>query len=61
MFRDVRWALRESVDLVRDVRERPRESIDVVRHARGLPRYVEDELRAYLKCGVFSEGFTVTD
>ena len=23
----------------------------------GLPRYVEDELRAYLKCGVFSEGF----
>jgi hypothetical protein len=24
----------------------------------GLPRYVENELRAYLKCGVFSEGFT---
>jgi hypothetical protein len=24
----------------------------------GLPRYVEQELRAYLKCGVFSEGFT---
>jgi len=24
---------------------------------RGLPRYVEDELRAYLTCGVFSEGF----
>jgi hypothetical protein len=24
----------------------------------GLPRYVESELRAYLKCGVFSEGFT---
>jgi len=24
----------------------------------GPPRYVEDELRAYLKCGVFSEGFT---
>jgi hypothetical protein len=24
----------------------------------GLPRYVEAELRAYLKCGVFSEGFT---
>jgi hypothetical protein len=23
----------------------------------GLPRYVEDELRGYLKCGVFSEGF----
>ena len=23
----------------------------------GLPRYVESELRAYLKCGVFSEGF----
>jgi hypothetical protein len=23
----------------------------------GLPRYVEDELRAYLNCGVFSEGF----
>ncbi len=23
----------------------------------GLPRYVEQELRAYLKCGVFSEGF----
>ncbi len=23
-----------------------------------LPRYVEAELRAYLKCGVFSEGFT---
>jgi hypothetical protein len=23
----------------------------------GLPRYVEAELRAYLKCGVFSEGF----
>jgi hypothetical protein len=22
----------------------------------GLPRYVEQELRAYLKCGVFSEG-----
>jgi hypothetical protein len=33
-----------------------------LRHARdnydgGLPRYVEDELRGYLKCGVFSEGF----
>jgi len=25
---------------------------------RGLPAYVEQELRAYLKCGVFSEGFT---
>jgi hypothetical protein len=25
---------------------------------RGLPRYVEREMRAYLKCGVFSEGFT---
>lgn len=24
----------------------------------GLPRYAENELRAYLKCGVFSEGFT---
>jgi hypothetical protein len=24
----------------------------------GLPGYVEAELRAYLKCGVFSEGFT---
>jgi hypothetical protein len=24
----------------------------------GLPRYVEQEFRAYLKCGVFSEGFT---
>ncbi len=24
----------------------------------GLPRYVETELRAYLKCGVLSEGFT---
>ena len=24
----------------------------------GLPRYVEAELRAYLKCGAFSEGFT---
>ncbi|MFI5302922.1 MAG: transposase zinc-binding domain-containing protein [Polyangiales bacterium] len=24
----------------------------------GIPRYVENELRAYLKCGVFSEGFT---
>src|SRR5271155_5089420 len=24
----------------------------------GLPRYVERELRAYLKCGQFSEGFT---
>jgi hypothetical protein len=24
----------------------------------GLPRYVERELRAYLSCGVFSEGFT---
>ncbi|MDP9000956.1 MAG: transposase zinc-binding domain-containing protein, partial [Myxococcota bacterium] len=24
----------------------------------GLPRYVENELRADLKCGVFSEGFT---
>jgi hypothetical protein len=24
----------------------------------GLPRYVESELRAYLKCGVFAEGFT---
>jgi hypothetical protein len=24
----------------------------------GLPRYVEAELRAYLKCGVFAEGFT---
>jgi hypothetical protein len=23
----------------------------------GLPRYVEQELRAYLKCGLFSEGF----
>ncbi len=23
----------------------------------GLPRYVENELRAYLKCGLFSEGF----
>jgi hypothetical protein len=23
----------------------------------GLPRYVEDELRAYLKCGLFLEGF----
>jgi hypothetical protein len=34
-----------------------------IAHARehyegGLPRYVEAELRAYLKCGVFSEGFT---
>jgi hypothetical protein len=34
-----------------------------VRYARehydgGLPAYVEAELRAYLKCGVFSEGFT---
>jgi hypothetical protein len=27
-------------------------------HDGGLPRYVEAELRAYLKCGVFSEGFT---
>lgn len=27
------------------------------RYERGLPRYGEDELRAYLKCGVFSEGF----
>ena len=27
------------------------------RYERGLPRYVEDELRAYLKCGVFAEGF----
>ncbi len=26
-------------------------------YERGLPRYVEDELRAYLRCGVFSEGF----
>ncbi len=25
---------------------------------RGLPAYVEQEFRAYLKCGVFSEGFT---
>jgi hypothetical protein len=25
---------------------------------RGLPRYVEQELRAFLKCGVFSEGFS---
>jgi hypothetical protein len=24
----------------------------------GLPQYVEREMRAYLKCGVFSEGFT---
>jgi hypothetical protein len=24
----------------------------------GLPRYVEQELRAYLACGIFSEGFT---
>jgi Transposase zinc-binding domain len=24
----------------------------------GLPRYVEQELRSFLKCGVFSEGFT---
>jgi len=24
----------------------------------GLPRYVESELRAYLKCGLLSEGFT---
>jgi hypothetical protein len=24
----------------------------------GLPRYVEQELRTYLKCGLFSEGFT---
>ena len=24
----------------------------------GLPRYVEQELRAYMACGVFSEGFT---
>jgi hypothetical protein len=34
-----------------------------LQHARetydgGLPRYVEQELRAYLKCGVFSHGFT---
>ena len=26
-------------------------------YERGLPRYVENELRAFLKCGVFSEGF----
>ncbi len=26
-------------------------------YERGLPRYVEDELRGYLKCGVFAEGF----
>jgi hypothetical protein len=26
----------------------------------GLPRYVEAELRAYLKCGVFAHGFTRT-
>jgi hypothetical protein len=25
---------------------------------RGLPAYVEAELRAYMKCGVFAEGFT---
>jgi hypothetical protein len=24
----------------------------------GLPRYVENELRAYLRCGLFSEGFS---
>jgi len=24
----------------------------------GLPRYVEQELRAYLKCGIWSEGST---
>jgi hypothetical protein len=24
----------------------------------GLPAYVEAELRSYLKCGVFAEGFT---
>ncbi len=28
------------------------------RYDGGLPRYVEHELRAYLKCGVFSEGFS---
>lgn len=27
-------------------------------YERGLPRYVEQEFRAYLKCGLFSEGFT---
>lgn len=26
-------------------------------YARPLPRYVEDELRAYLRCGVFAHGF----
>jgi hypothetical protein len=26
------------------------------RYERGLPRYVEEELRAYLKCGVFAHG-----
>ena len=40
-----------------------RESLDTfVAHAREtyerpLPRYVENELRAYLRCGVFSYGF----
>jgi hypothetical protein len=34
---------------------------DFLAHARenyegGLPRYVEQEFRAYLKCGLFSEG-----
>ncbi len=27
------------------------------RYARGLPRYVEQELRAYLKCGILAHGF----
>jgi hypothetical protein len=26
-------------------------------YERPLPRYVENELRGYLKCGVFSHGF----
>ncbi len=27
------------------------------RYARGLPRYVDEELRAYLKCGILAHGF----
>jgi hypothetical protein len=30
------------------------------RYARGLPRYVEEELRAYLKCGILAHGWGVT-
>ena len=46
LYRTVRETLETFLAHARETYERP------------LPQYVEQELRAYLRCGVFSHGFT---